>query len=102
MHSTHVRVDRDPDPLSVNARVNATRIAISILVGRRSRIFALCKRSICPASKNLAHEKGSYLKLPLLLLFIRYLLLLMSSLRLFLYQDILISSDLLPIVYTLK
>ena len=46
MHNTHVQVDRDPDPFSFNARVNATRIAISILVGSRSRIFAPCKRGI--------------------------------------------------------
>ena len=39
MHNTHVQVDRDPDPFSFNARVNATRIAISILVGSRSHIF---------------------------------------------------------------
>ena len=39
MHNTHVRVDRNPDLFSFNACVNAARIAISILVGSRSRSF---------------------------------------------------------------
>ena len=48
MHNTHVKVDRNTDPFSFNARVNATRIAISILMGLRSGIFAPCKRGNMP------------------------------------------------------
>ena len=34
MRNVHIRMDRDPDPFSVVARVNATRILISIVVNR--------------------------------------------------------------------
>ena len=33
MHNTHVRVDHDPDPFPLDARVNSSQIAISMLVG---------------------------------------------------------------------
>ena len=40
MRNVHIRVARDPDPLSFDAYVNATGIAISILVDRDT-IFLL-------------------------------------------------------------